>query len=157
MKKLLLILLVLTSANAVAGLNKWVDANGKVHYSDQTPPSNVKATMLRSKAFTDPPLSAGSVGASGVKGDQKSIADSDAEFQKAKQVKKEAAEKAAQEQLRAEANKAKCAALQQSILALESGVRLSVFSANGERTYMDDAQRQQDIAKARQELNTHCN
>ena len=38
MKKFLLILLMLASANAFAGLSKWVDADGKVHYSDQPPP-----------------------------------------------------------------------------------------------------------------------
>lgn len=157
MKRLLLVLLVLISANALAALNKWVDANGKVHYSDQMPPANVKATTLRPTAFTDSPPSASGVAASGVSGAPRNIADTEAEFKNAKQAKKEAADKAAQEQAKAEASKAKCADLQQSILALESGVRLSVFAANGERTYMDDAQRQQDLAKARQAFSTHCN
>jgi hypothetical protein len=46
MKTFLLILSLLLSSVAVAGVTKWVDANGVVHYSDQPPPSAVKSTEL---------------------------------------------------------------------------------------------------------------
>lgn len=54
MKKYLVILLVLSASNVFAALNKWVDEKGNVHYSDQTPPANVKKTTLRFPA--PPPL-----------------------------------------------------------------------------------------------------
>lgn len=54
MKKYLVILLVLSTSNVFAALNKWVDEKGNVHYSDQTPPANVKKTTLR---FPPPPVS----------------------------------------------------------------------------------------------------
>jgi len=38
--------LVALSSHAYAGITKWVDSEGKVHYSDQPPPTNVKSTNL---------------------------------------------------------------------------------------------------------------
>ena len=38
MGKFLLILLMLASANSFAEVNKWIDDQGRVHYSDQPPP-----------------------------------------------------------------------------------------------------------------------
>jgi hypothetical protein len=52
MKLSLAICLLLTSFNSHAALNKWVDADGKVHYSD-TPPTDVKVKTLRSSAAPD--------------------------------------------------------------------------------------------------------
>ena len=63
MKKFLLILSVLASANAFAGLSKWVDADGKVHHSDQPPPANVKAKTLRVTSDAAAPASAGGTAA----------------------------------------------------------------------------------------------
>ena len=91
MKKILLILLMLAGTNAYAGINKWVDADGKVHYSDQPPPVNVKSQQtLRatSDAVAAAPASAPAA--------PKSIAEREAELKKAQQAKKEAADKAAQ-------------------------------------------------------------
>src|SRR5450830_758437 len=38
--------LLLASSYAYAGITKWTDADGKVHYSDQPAPKNVKATNI---------------------------------------------------------------------------------------------------------------
>jgi len=156
MKKFLLILLALASTNVFAALNKWTDANGKVHYSDQAPPPNVKATILRTSPVASSLASASGVPASSAPAAPKTLAEVEAEFKRAKQVKKDQADRAAQEQAKADADKARCAALQQNILALQSGTRIQVFAANGERAYMDDSQRQQGLAKAQQDFNAAC-
>ena len=39
---IVLLTLMLSSANVQADLYRWVDANGKVQYSDQPPPPNIK-------------------------------------------------------------------------------------------------------------------
>jgi len=156
MKKILLILLTLASANVFAELRKWTDADGKVHYSDQPPPANVKAKILRTTPVAGSLMNASGVAASSAPAAPKTIAEAEAELKKAQQAKKEIAEKAAQEQAKIEANKSKCADLQQGILTLQSGVRVQVLNAKGERTYMDDNQRQQDLAKAQQNFTTYC-
>src|SRR5512141_964010 len=44
-----------------AQMYKWVDSNGKVHYSDKPPPSNIKTEKLRAP----PPATAAAVPAAG--------------------------------------------------------------------------------------------
>lgn len=149
MKKFLLILSVLASANAYAGLSKWVDADGKVHYSDQPPPANVKAETLRTTSSdTAAPASAPAA--------PKTIAEREAEMKKAQQAKKEAADKAAREQARIEGEKTNCEAAQQSLRALQEGVRIVEVDAKGERSYLDDEQRRQRMEKAQQNIKTNC-
>lgn len=157
MKKFLLILLTLASVNVFAGLNKWTDADGKVHYSDQPPPANVKTKILRTSPVAAGSLSSASgVAAASAPAAPKTIAEAEAELKKARQTKKEAAEKAAQEQAKAEEIRTVCAGLRQNLMALESGLPTKIFTANGEQAYMDDTQRQQGIAKAQRDISTYC-
>ena len=153
MKKYLLILLVLSSANAFAGLNKWVDENGKVHYSDQPPPANVKAETLRS---TSGAANASNVAASSAPAAPKTIAEREAELKKSQQLKKEAADKAAKEQAAAETTKANCAAAQQNLRTLQSGIRMVEVDAKGERSYLSDEQRQQRITNTQKDVSDFC-
>jgi hypothetical protein len=44
----ILFLLMISSASAGAGVYKWVDKNGQVHYSDQAPPAKVAKQKIRS-------------------------------------------------------------------------------------------------------------
>lgn len=155
MKKYLPALLILYSFNSYAALNKWVDANGDVHYSDQPPPANVKAKTLRSGPdtylSTNPPQSASSAPAAA-----KTVAERDLDLKKAQQTKKEAADRAAQEQVQKEANRTNCAAAQQNLRALQEGMRMVEIDANGERSYLNDEQRQQRILKTQQDISTFC-
>jgi hypothetical protein len=91
MKYSLAIFLLLTSITSHAALNKWVDADGKVHYSD-TAPSDVKVKTLRSSAAPEAITPVSGVAA------PKSLAERNAEWKKSQKSKEEAAQKAAQEQ-----------------------------------------------------------
>lgn len=153
MNKYLLILLVLSSANAFAGLNKWVDENGKVHYSDQPPPANVTAKTLRSAPG---PADTSDTAASSAPAAPKTIAEREAELKKAKQAKKEAADKAAKEQVAAETAKTNCAAAQQNLRTLQSGMRMVEVDAKGERSYLSDEQRQQRITNVQNDISKFC-
>jgi len=156
MKKFLLILLMLVSANAIAELNKWVDADGKVHYSDQPPPANVKAKTLRVTSDTAAPMSASGVAAASAPAAPKTIAEREAELKKAQQAKKEAADKTAKEQAKMEAEKSACTLAQQNLRALQDGMRMVEIDAKGERSYLDDEQRRQRTEKAQQDVKTYC-
>ena len=156
MKKYLFILLMLSSAQAVADLRKWVDENGKVQYSDQPPPANANAKTLRFTSSTPALTSASGVAASSVPPAVKTLAEREAELKKAQKTKKEAADKAAQEQALKEENQANCDALKQNLRTLQDGMRLVEVNANGERSFVTDEQRQQRIAKAQQDISTNC-
>jgi len=156
MKKILLILSILASASAFAGLNKWVDADGKVHYSDQPPPANVEATVLRSTTGAAAPAAAGDAAASGVPATPKTFAEREAELKKAQQARQEAAAKAAKEQADAAAKMESCTAARKNLSMLEEGMRMVEINDKGERYYLNDEQRQQRIAKAQQDVSTYC-
>ena len=86
----------------------------------------------------------------------KTIAEREAELKKVQQAKKEAADKAAQEQEKIEAEKAYCDAAQQNLRTLQEGMRMVEIDAKGERFYLDDEQRRQRIEKAQQDIKTYC-
>lgn len=155
MKKFLLILLMLASTNTFAELSKWVDADGKVHYSDQPPPANVKAKTLRVTSDAAP-MSASGVAAASAPAAPKTIAEREAELKKAQQAKKDAADKAAKEQEKIEADKAHCDAAQQYLRTLQDGMRIAEIDAKGERSYLGDEQRRQRIEKAQQDVKAYC-
>ena len=144
-----LVTLLLLSSNALAGLHKWVDADGKVHYSD-TPPPEVSTQTVRNvagKGQADAPASYS----------PKSVAEREAELRKAKQGKEEAAQKKAQETAAAETKTRNCEAARQNARALEEGTRIVTYDANGEKTFMEDDTRAQRLDEARQAISANCN
>ena len=156
MKNILLILLTLVSASSFAGLNKWVDANGRVHYSDQPPPANIEATTLRFTSSAKDSATESGAAASSAPAAPKTIAEREAELKKAQQAKKEAADRVAQEQAEAEASKADCIAARKNLSMLQEGIRMMEIDDKGERYYLSDEQRQQRIAKTQQDISTYC-
>jgi hypothetical protein len=156
MRKFMLILLILSSANSYAAVTKWVDSQGQVHYSDEPPPPDVKAEKLRSTSNTDGAGGTNGVSEASPSAAPKTIAEREAELKKAQRAKKEAADKAAQKQAAADTIKANCDNAQQNLSALQSGVRMMEVNAKGENAYIDDQQRQQRVEKAQQDISRYC-
>ena len=156
MGKFLLIFLILASANAFAEVNKWVDDQGRVHYSDQAPPPEVQAKALRSSSNSEGAGSASGVAGTDAPAASGSFVEQEAALKRAQQEKQVAADKAAQKQAIVDARKADCANAQQNLRTLQSGVRMVVINASGERSYMDDTQHQQSIEKAQQDISNLC-
>ena len=156
MDKYLLICLMLVSTSAISALNKWVDANGQVHYSDIPPPPDKNTKILRAAPGITGSRSAGESTASSAPAAPKTIAEREIELKKTQQAKKEAADKSAKIQADAEANKAYCSTLQKNLRALQEGIRMVELDANGNQFFIDDEQRQQRIAKTQQDINSSC-
>jgi len=149
MHKYLLILLILTSTNTFAAISKWVDSNGQVHYSDQPPPSDAKAKTLSSSANAQDSTGSGVAST-------KTLAEREAELKKSQLEKKEAADKAAKKQAGVDAQQANCNTAQQNLRNLQDSERMFEIDAKGERTYMDENQREQRIAKTKKDISTYC-
>jgi hypothetical protein len=149
MSKFLLILLMLASTNTFAAISKWVDDQGQVHYSDRPPPREAKSETIRSASGTQDSASS-SVDAT------KTITEQDADLKKDKLAKQAVADKAAQKKAAEDALRANCATAQENLRSLQSGVRMMEINANGERSYIDDTQRQQRIDKAQQNISNYC-
>lgn len=145
-----MILLIMASANAQAAISKWVDKDGRIHYSDHPPPSGVKQQTLRSDSDT------AVVSGVSAPATPKTLAEREAELKKAQKAKKEAADREAQQKAAAEAKQANCETSRQNLRGLQDGMRMMEINASGERSYLSDEQRQQRLAKSQQDVNTYC-
>lgn len=145
MKRCLSFCLFLLSCSAHAGLTKWVDAEGKVHYSDEPPPANVNAKILAT------PKAASGVPA------EKTYIEREAERKKTLKTKEEAEQKTAKQQEEAAARQKYCASLRSHLATLEKSSRIATYNEKGESVMMDDSTRQQQIEEARKQLSANCN
>lgn len=146
MKRIALIVAALLSASAVhAQVFEWKDESGKTHYSDMPPPGNVRE--LR-KIESAPPATGNPT--------QKTAADLELEFRKNQKESQEKAEKASKQQAAASERNENCDNLRRQLQLLESGERIALRDDKGERYFMDDAQRAQETAKARQTIQSVC-
>ena len=144
-----IIALSLLSLNAYAALNKWVDADGKVHYSDIVPPdvSTQSVRNIAGKGEENAPASY----------TPKSLAEREAELKKSTLEKEEAAKKKAQQEAQAVAKKSNCNAARENVQTLEHSPSIFTYNANGERTYLDETARAQRLEEARKAISSDCN
>ena len=149
----------LVSMPAAAQTYKWTDADGKVHYSDQPPPANVKEqiTVKPRKPSASPQTAAPAPTDKGAPpAKAKTYVEQEAEFKK-RQV--ETAEREAAEKKKAgEAaeKKQNCAQATAQLKGLQAGGRMTQTNAKGEREYMSDAQIAQEIDRSKKSVDSWC-
>lgn len=153
MKHTLGICLLFLSISSQAGVSKWVDAEGKVHYSD-IPPSDIKAKSIKSTERHD--TTDNVTPATGV-ATPKTLAEREAEWKKTQKTKEEAAQKSAQKQEAASIKQKNCENARKNLATLENSPAIVTYDSKGERTEMDDASRKQSIQEARKAISTYCN
>lgn len=144
-----ILVLSLTGLNAHAGLVKWVDADGRVHYSDSLPPEVSKAQTVRSvtgKGQEDAPASFS----------PKTVAEREAEMKKARSEKEEAAQQKSQQEAVTQAKKRACESARENLRVLEGGTRITTVNASGERVFLDDDERSERLEEARKAASDNC-
>ena len=141
-------LLILMSCSAHAGLHKWVDDEGRVHYSDSVPAGVTSTDKVRSiggePADTSAPAPA------------KSLAEREAELKKSKQEKEQAEQKKAKQEAYDTARKESCQAAKDNIRMLEEGGRIQTYDADGNRSILNDEGRAQQMEKAQNVMKDSC-
>ena len=150
MKRILLMLFALAVATtAAAQAYKWVDKDGKVRYGD-TPPPGVKATPLKTPSGPKPPpppassADASKKGADGKK-DEKPL------------TPEQAFQKRQKERADADAKRDNCASARSQLNTIQSGQRMTTTNAAGERSFMDDEQRERALQQAQKAVADWCN
>jgi hypothetical protein len=137
------------SAGVQAQVYKWVDKDGNVQYSDQPPPADAaKSTLQKVMSISSP-----STAAPGDKAAEKATdkpKDSDKRRESDKQKKGDETAKLAQQKQES------CDNARAHLRSLEGGTRLSKIDANGERYFLEDDQRQQEVARARDVMADSC-
>ncbi len=144
MKFYLSICLILFAVNSQAALNKWVDANGQVHYSDDPAPNDVKV-----KSISVPSV------ASGVPA-QKSIAEQEMELKKKQKADEEMAQTATKKREKEQRQQNLCNQLHARLTTLENGGRISSYNDKGESIFLDDAELKMRAAETRKRISEEC-
>jgi len=157
MKKTWIFLVALAFAGAAhAQLYKWVDKDGKTRYGD-TPPPGVKATLMGEPASGSGPAAApaGAAGKDAKKGPL-TPAEQEQEYRKRQEEAKKNSDKADQERKEKAAKQEDCARAKEAVVTLQSGQRISRINAAGERYFVSDDEKAQELAKAQQAQQTSC-
>lgn len=147
--KILLILtaLFLYAASASAEMYRWVDAQGKVHYSDQPPTEKSKS----SKTLNIPNQTAAPAADA-----NKSWQEKDLDFKKRQAATAETDAKKKKEADEAKSKIENCDRAKKSLKALEEGGRIKTYDDKGNQTIMDDAQRTKALADAKKSVSEWC-
>lgn len=141
---------------------QWIDEKGIKHFSDRPPPPSVplkhilkapkgqsSAQDLAAAATATAAVADTAAGAAPESAGQKpaaataaaTVAEREADYKKRQQDKAEAARKQQQAQAQSEAQRDNCQRARSARATLDGGARIGITDANGERGFMDDAQR----------------
>jgi len=152
--RFVLFALLLLAPPAQAQLYKWVDANGRVQYSDRKPPDARQQTQeVRSTVSS---IGSQPIGA-GTSSGPKSAAELDKDFQKRRQEQADAQQKQQQAATQTKQKAENCQAARENLAALKSGQRIARFTATGEKIYLDDSGRAAEITRNQQLVQANCN
>jgi hypothetical protein len=140
--------LACASLQSLAQVYKWVDKDGKVQYSDTAPPAGAGASVPQ-KLDTSTSKSSGP----GASVKAQSWQDKARDYDKRRI---EAAEKQAGDVELARKNQERCNSAQRNLSTLQRAGRVFRTDGEGERQYMDDDQRQGEIARAQRAVSETC-
>lgn len=146
---------------ASAQMYKWVDANGKVQYSDTPPPKNIKSEKLRdpAPAASAPAASDGKGGAKkdAAKAGPKTAAEQEQAFRKRQLDAAKAQEDEGRKQAAALDRAENCKRAKAAVANLQLGGRQMRTDEKGERVFLDEQQIAQEMARAQQIVEASCN
>lgn len=138
----------------------WLDSKGVKQYSDMPPPPSVPTgKILKSPGSvmrTAPEKSVDDAEKDGEmtkKAAPPTLAEKNADFQKRKMAQAEKDKEAEQKAKQAADNKKNCERASAYNRVLESGQRVSRMDQAGERVYLSDEEREQEIRESRRVLN----
>ena len=145
----------------------WRDSTGRTVYSDQPPPASVKPSQVlrqpSTQSFGTP--AADNTPAPETKGDgkdapktsgPKTLAEREMESRKRSQEAAENEKKQAEEQARTEQVAAECQRMRGYLRSLEDGQRIARTDAQGNREFLDDAQRASEVRRVRDGISRNC-
>ena len=143
-------LFLIASFAAHGQLLKCVAKDGKVEYAAQCPPGTKELqTGIKSAPGGGP--------APAAKSQQKSLAEMDADFKKRRTEQTEAQAKQEKEVGEKEQRQRACEEARNYLTGLEAGARVTrTDPKTGERVFLEDAGRAQEIGRARQSVQANC-
>lgn len=164
LRQTLLVLLCLAAAGAAQAQWKWRDAKGNMQYSDMPPPSSTPDKDILQRPNTGKrtivvaPLGAPASAASAAPpaASAPSKAEQDAAARQKQNEDNEAAKKKEEERRVAAQRRDNCVRAQANLRELQSGTRLTRTNDKGERVFMDEAQINAEVSRARDVITSEC-
>ncbi|MDB5959148.1 MAG: hypothetical protein JWP59_442 [Massilia sp.] len=155
--------LLLCCASLAQAQYMWIDAKGIKQYSDRPPPPSVpikdikKAPKGQPSAENMPVVetaaaTAAAAPAAATPNLPPSLAEREADYVKRQKAKLEQEKKEREEKEQKSAQRDFCEHARAAKASLDSGVRLGITNKNGERGFMDDAQRAAESKKVEKAL-----
>ena len=141
---LALALVLAAGAAGAATMYKWVDANGRVIYSDQPPPGNVKSEIVKPPPPPVNPTAA------------QEFADKEQELKQKDKKKAEETKAAEKTRTDAERKREACTSATSQIKALQAKDPLFRYNEKGEKVYYDDEARRIEIQRQQQNVREYC-
>ena len=155
---------------AAAAQWQWIDKDGRKVFSDRSPPSEIveKNILKRPSGMSSPtaqvansevapaPAPNASAVVSKPAPDKSQGKDAQLEAKKKKTEDEEEAKKKAEEETQTKAKAENCQRAQKGLVTLQSGVRVAVTNAKGEREVMDDAARVVEGKRLQSIIDTNC-
>jgi len=147
------LLLLLLSASAQAEMYKWVDSSGKVHYTDQAPPANVKQKKLDITTRPTPIVATSDKKAPVA---SKTLADREMDFNKRRKQADDAIAKQTKEAEEAKIAKENCERARSIQRSLEENLRITQTNEKGERVFLDGEAREKELTRAKKGVADWC-
>ena len=152
-------------SSAHAQVHKCVDAAGKIIYTQDPCPANTKSGSISRGVIQTPAAAPADSAAKGdaAKGDAaksaapKTAAEQEQAFRKRQQDQAKAAKESEQKSAEAQRKAENCRNARERLTQYEIGGRQSRINAQGERYYLEDAQIEQEKARARADVAQSCN
>jgi len=143
---------------------QWVDKDGRKVFSDQPPPASVPADKVLKRPGNRPapaepePVAAAASAPKAAAASMPKVTGKDKELEEKKKAvaAAEAEKKKQQEEEHAKARAENCTRARQAKATLDSGVRLTVTNAKGEREIMDDASRNAEARRLQSIIDKDC-
>ena len=151
MKRLIIALALITlSASAFGKIYKWVDENGKVHYSDSPPPGDTAKQVELPPQPSEESLQRGREEIARRIQNQR---DDSAARRQAKEEQREARD---EQERKAAERTVRCAYAQDQLRVLQTQAPVYRENEDGERVFADDEFRAAEQERFRQEVAEYC-
>ena len=135
---------------------RWVDKDGRVHYTNTPPPAGVKAKTITAPAGPSAPAASPDATAGDARKAPLTPVEQEQAFRKRQTEAQKAREKADLARKDSEAKQDNCARAREALATLEGGQRVSRTNAQGERYFLEDDARAAETEKARASVRDWC-
>ncbi len=148
----------LAVSSAQGQVYKCVDAAGKVIYRQDPCPANTKPGAISRSVIRTPaaPAESAAKGDAAKTAAPKTAAEQEQAFRKRQQDQAKAAKESEQKSAEAQRKEENCRNARERLTQYEIGGRQTRINAQGERYYLEDAQIEQEKARARADVTQSC-